>query len=164
MVTSNTFCAAASAFALAAARSRFGVVVVTLRVSSRVSSTRNLASRGGARALDEDAHLGREGLVEGELDASAGVNVVEPAEGEVDVDGRAVEQTLGDDGDDLLEDVRRASFVDAAALRERFRAQVDQGDEPSLPLRDVARHVRDGSLPHDSYAFAAVCAEINSST
>ena len=44
----------------------------------------------------------------------------------------------------------------AAALRERFRAQVDQGDEPSLPLRDVARHVRDGSLPHDSYAFAAV--------
>ena len=52
----------------------------------------------------------------------------------------------------------------AAALRERFRAQVDQGDEPSLPLRDVARHVRDGSLPHDSYAFAAVCAEINSPT
>ena len=45
----------------------------------------------------------------------------------------------------------------AAALRARFRAQVERGEEPSLPLGDFARHIRDGGgLPRDAYVFAAV--------
>ena len=108
---------------------------------------------GRARgALADDAALVEERLVERKLRAPAVVDVAEAAEGEVHVHGVAGEELLRDERDDLLQDVRRARLVHAAALRERggrdpgVRRGLGQ-EEPPARLRDaleLLRHDEDG--------------------
>ena len=44
----------------------------------------------------------------------------------------------------------------ARQLRRRFEAQTSAGTAPTLTLRELSAHVRNGDLPHDAYTFAPV--------